>query len=60
MIFLLALILGGEMFGFLGLVFAIPAACILKALIQVGWSWYATETGLAAPYVTAGETVPYT
>jgi predicted PurR-regulated permease PerM len=60
MVFLLALILGGEMFGFLGLVFAIPAACILKALIRVGWSWYASESGLAAPYAASCETVPYT
>ena len=60
MVFLLALILGAEMFGFLGLVFAIPAACILKALIQVGWSWYASESGLAAPFVGVGESVPYT
>jgi predicted PurR-regulated permease PerM len=60
MVFLLALILGAEMFGFLGLVFAIPAACILKALIQVGWSWYASESGLAAPFSAGGEAVPYT
>jgi predicted PurR-regulated permease PerM len=60
MVFLLALILGAEMFGFLGLVFAIPAACILKALVQVGWSWYASESGLAAPLSAAGEAVPYT
>ncbi len=57
---LLALILGGEIFGFLGLVFAIPAACILKALIQVGWSWYASESGLALPYAAGCEAVPYT
>ena len=60
MIFLLALILGGEMFGFLGLVFAIPAACILKALIKVGWSWYSSEVGLAASYAAGAETAPYT
>ena len=60
MVFLLALILGAEMFGFMGLVFAIPAACILKALIQVAWSWYASESGLSAPYGTGCEAVPYT
>lgn len=60
MVFLLALIIGAELFGFLGLVFAIPAACILKALIRVGWSWYASESGLAAPLAAAGEAVPYT
>ncbi len=60
MVFLLALILGGEMFGFLGLVFAIPAACILKALVQVGWSWYASESGLAVPDASGGAAIPYT
>ncbi|HAZ08079.1 MAG TPA: hypothetical protein DCZ01_06060 [Elusimicrobia bacterium] len=59
MVFLLALILGGEMFGFMGLVFAIPAACILKALLKVSWSWYASETGLEAPR-DPGAGVPYT
>ena len=58
MVFLLALVLGGEIFGFLGLVFAIPAACIIKALIKVGWSWYASESGLAAPYSSECEAVP--
>ncbi|MDE2144159.1 MAG: AI-2E family transporter [Elusimicrobia bacterium] len=60
MVFLLALVLGGEVFGFLGLVFAIPAACILKALIKVAWSWYASESGLAAPYSSESEAIPYT
>jgi predicted PurR-regulated permease PerM len=60
MVFLLALVLGGEIFGFLGLVFAIPAACIIKALVKVGWSWYASESGLAAPYSSECEAVPYT
>jgi predicted PurR-regulated permease PerM len=59
MVFLLALVLGGEMFGFIGLVFAIPAACIFKALLRVSWSWYASEQGLAAP-VGLGSAIPYT
>ena len=59
MVFLLALILGAEMFGFLGLVFAIPAACILKALVQVGWSWYESESGLEN-FAPGGESAPYT
>ena len=60
MVNLLALIVGGEVFGFLGLVFAIPAACILKALIQVAWSWYASESGFELPAGTSCEAVPYT
>jgi predicted PurR-regulated permease PerM len=59
LVFLLALILGGETFGFLGLVFAIPAACILKALFSVAWAWYSSERGLA-PYAHSCEAVPYT
>ena len=59
MAFLLALILGGELFGFMGLLFAIPAACILKALVQVSWSWYSSERGLALG-AADGSGVPYT
>lgn len=60
MVFLLALIIGAEMFGFLGLVFAIPAACILKALAKVGWDYYVSEKGLVLPFATGSEAVPYT
>jgi predicted PurR-regulated permease PerM len=60
MVNLLVLVLGGEMFGFLGLVFAVPAACILKSLIKVGWSWYASESGFELPAGSACEAVPYT
>ncbi len=60
MVNLLVLVLGGEMFGFLGLVFAVPAACILKSLIKVGWSWYASESGFELPPGAACEAVPYT
>lgn len=59
MVFLLALILGGELFGFLGLVFAVPAACILKALIKVGWSWYASERWHASDTASGAE-IPLT
>ena len=60
MVFLLALILGGEMFGFLGLVFAVPAACIIKALLKVWWAWYSTEKWQAGVETAAGAEVPYT
>lgn len=59
MVFLLALILGGEMFGFIGLLFAIPAACVIKALVKVSWSWYSSERGLSVG-VAEGAGVPYT
>ncbi len=60
MVNLLALIVGGETFGFLGLVFAVPVACVLKALLAVGWSWYASESGLKSGAAGACEAVPYT
>jgi predicted PurR-regulated permease PerM len=56
---LLVLILGGEMFGFLGLVFAVPAAGILKALVSVTWSWYSSERGLVLASAE-GAGIPYT
>ena len=59
MVFLLALVLGGELFGFMGLVFAIPAACILKALARVTWSWYSSERGLTVERAE-GAALPYT
>lgn len=58
MINLLVLILGAEMFGFLGLVFAVPAACITKSLLTVGWSWYVSESGLE-DFPTPPESAPY-
>ncbi|UPT75318.1 MAG: AI-2E family transporter [Elusimicrobiota bacterium] len=56
---LLVLILGGELFGFLGLVFAVPAAGVLKALATVTWSWYTSERGFDSGGA-AGAGVPYT
>jgi predicted PurR-regulated permease PerM len=56
---LLVLILGGEMFGFMGLVFAVPAAGVIKALVQVTWSWYSSERGLDLG-AAEGAGVPYT
>lgn len=60
MVFLLALVVGGELFGFLGLVFAIPFACIVKALVKVAWQWYSSEARLAPPDSAIGASVPYT
>ncbi len=57
---LLALVVGGEMFGFLGLVFAVPAACVLKALFTVAWSWYASESGMESLVAFDEAAVPYT
>lgn len=40
LLYLLALMIGGETFGFVGLLFAVPAACILKVLLGLVWDWY--------------------
>ncbi len=60
LVFLLSLLIGGELFGFLGLVFAVPAACVLKALIKVAWAWYSSEEGLHPPVAFDSAVVPYT
>lgn len=44
LVFLLALMVGAETLGFMGLVLAVPVACVVKSLIKVGWDWYATES----------------
>ncbi|MCX5794686.1 MAG: AI-2E family transporter [Elusimicrobia bacterium] len=60
LIYLLSMMIGGELFGFLGLVFAVPAACIIKALLQVVWEWYASEARLRGHDARACVAVPYT
>ena len=54
------MMLGGELFGFLGLVFAVPAACIVKALITVVWEWYVSEARLRGHEARSCLAVPYT
>ena len=60
LIFLFSLMLGGEVFGLIGLVFAVPAACILKALLKVAWAWYSSEIQLNGPASYDSQGVPYT
>lgn len=60
LVFLLSLLLGGELFGFLGLVFAVPTACVIKALVKVAWAWYSSEEGLHTPVAFDSAVVPYT
>ncbi len=49
LLLLFAILAGGELFGFFGLVFAVPMAATLQAAVQVFWDWYATEIGRAQP-----------
>lgn len=44
-VILFALLLGGSLFGILGLLFAVPVACILKEAGVVLYDWYVAETG---------------
>ena len=37
---LLALMVGGELFGFLGVLLALPAAAVVKIFVMRGLSWY--------------------
>ena len=60
LVFLLSLLIGGELFGFIGLVFAIPAACVLKALGGVVWAWYSSEMGLKSAETFEETAIPYT
>lgn len=60
LVFLLALLIGGELFGFAGLVFGVPAACILKALFKVLWTWYSSEARLASHHAFDASQIPYT
>lgn len=59
MIFLLALMAGGKLFGFVGLLFAVPTACVIKSLILVAYDWYATETQTAPRDTLPQARLPY-
>lgn len=60
LVFLLSLMVGAETLGFMGLVLAVPVACVVKSLIKVGWDWYATEAKREVyAHIDVG-TLPYT
>jgi len=60
LLFLVSLMIGGEVFGFIGLLFAVPMACVIKALIGVAWDWYVSEAQISAPRSIEGAIVPFT
>ncbi|OGR84172.1 MAG: hypothetical protein A3J74_09205 [Elusimicrobia bacterium RIFCSPHIGHO2_02_FULL_57_9] len=60
LVLLFTFMLGGELFGFIGLIFAVPAACVIKALFQAMWSWYSSAGRLVAPQIIDEAVVPYT
>lgn len=51
-----SLMAGGALFGIWGLLFAVPAVCMVKVLLEVLWQWYRSEYELQffdpAPEVT--------
>lgn len=59
LLFLFSLMVGGKLFGFVGLLFAVPAACVIKALLMVAWGWYVSEAQEAPPPSIPGSEVPY-
>ena len=44
-----ALMSGAKLFGFWGLLFGVPIACMVKVLLEVLWPWYRSQYGLATP-----------
>lgn len=60
LVYLFALMTGGHSFGFVGLILAVPVACILKALLLVAWDWYVGESALRPPQTSlAPARIPY-
>ena len=59
LIYLLALMVGAEAFGFIGLLLGVPAACIVKSLIRVFWEWHVTESRIIPPNAPGAIRVPY-
>ena len=45
----LALLSGAELFGFWGLLFAVPIASTVKVLFDVLWPWYRSQYGFISP-----------
>ncbi|MCU1259688.1 MAG: conserved rane protein of unknown function [Bryobacterales bacterium] len=59
LILLFAIMAGGQLFGFFGLVFAVPVAATVQAAVQVFYDWYATEIGRAqAPFSRHVASIP--
>lgn len=60
LVILFALMCGAQLFGAVGLVFAVPAACVLKVLAQISLEWYLSESGLKRARPSFAVSVPYT
>ncbi len=48
-----SLMAGAKLFGFWGLLFAVPIACMVKVLLEVLWPWYRSQYGLSTHYPPA-------
>lgn len=60
LLILFALMCGAQLFGAVGLVFAVPAACVLKVLAQIFLEWYLSESGLKRAQSPFAVSIPYT
>ncbi len=59
-VFLLSLMIGGKLFGFGGLLLAIPIVSIARSLVKIMWMWYVSSAGLGAAGASSPLQVPYT
>jgi predicted PurR-regulated permease PerM len=46
---LFSLMAGASLDGFVGVVFAVPVACVAKVCVEIGWDWYRTEFSIRPP-----------
>jgi predicted PurR-regulated permease PerM len=54
-----ALMSGAELFGFWGLMFAVPVACMAKVLLEIFWPWYRSQYGfVSAPPLPEVNRIP--
>jgi predicted PurR-regulated permease PerM len=60
LLFLFTFMTGGELFGFIGLLFAVPVACVVKALVDVAWSWYSSEARWVGAADLEVDVIPHT
>jgi predicted PurR-regulated permease PerM len=59
LLFLLALMVGGKIFGFIGLLFAVPAACVVKVLLRVAFGYHASQAQRLGGIRLHGTEIPY-
>ncbi len=59
-VFLLSLMIGGKLFGFGGLLLAVPIVSMARSMVKIAWLWYVSSSGLGTARTSAALGVPYT